>query len=35
MVVVRDENMGRRRRGRDKGIPLAVVIDSGVYGRIV
>lgn len=26
---------GEEREGRDKGIPLAVVIDSGVYGRIV
>lgn len=26
---------GKERERRDKGIPLAVVIDSGVYGRIV
>lgn len=34
-VVVWDENMGKESEGWDKGIPLAVVIDSGVYGRIV
>lgn len=41
MVVVRDENTEKRGReserggGGNKGIPSAVVIDSGVYGRIV
>lgn len=33
--MVWDENMGKESEGWDKGIPLAVVIDSGVYGRIV
>lgn len=37
-AMERDENTGKRGRegrGRDRGIPRAVVIDSGVYGRIV